>query len=237
MPLSWARFNLTTLREEGLQSPPERQTLALAGIFQAAGLVRELARQGTITYETAKEASLRSIFVLAPDSVKEVYGGLSGVRLGLTLLRNQLNEPPLTDEPKGSKEIRDPDLTRYVIGLTTLERKLVTDPSAWKAFGSGLEEVRSEFEALDPTDPSLIAQLATLYVEHITPLGTRIVIRGEEAFLNDTEKVAQIRALLLAGLRSAVLWRQEGGRRWQLLVWRKRFLDNAKQLLARAPLS
>ena len=39
-----------------------------------------------------------------------------------------------------------------------------------------------------------------------------------------------IRALLLAGIRSAVLWRQLGGRRWRLVTQRQRLLQIAHDL-------
>jgi len=37
----------------------------------------------------------------------------------------------------------------------------------------------------------------------------------------------RIRALLLAGIRSAVLWYQLGGRRWRLVIYRKRIEETA----------
>ena len=40
----------------------------------------------------------------------------------------------------------------------------------------------------------------------------------------------KIRACLLAGIRSAVLWRQVGGSKWQLLFHRKKLVQAARQL-------
>ncbi|MEK7758734.1 MAG: DUF489 family protein, partial [Pseudomonadota bacterium] len=42
----------------------------------------------------------------------------------------------------------------------------------------------------------------------------------------------KVRAALLAGIRSAVLWRQLGGRRWQLLFSRGKLARTAAELLA-----
>ncbi len=39
-----------------------------------------------------------------------------------------------------------------------------------------------------------------------------------------------IRALLLAGIRAAFLWRQLGGRRWRLLLQRKKLLQASQNL-------
>ncbi len=42
--------------------------------------------------------------------------------------------------------------------------------------------------------------------------------------LQQTDNAAKIRALLLAGIRSARLWRQLGGHRWQLIFSRRKLL-------------
>ncbi|MEQ8953835.1 MAG: DUF489 family protein, partial [Gammaproteobacteria bacterium] len=39
-----------------------------------------------------------------------------------------------------------------------------------------------------------------------------------------------IRALLLAGIRAAFLWYQLGGRRWRLLLYRKRIQETAHNM-------
>ena len=40
-----------------------------------------------------------------------------------------------------------------------------------------------------------------------------------------SDNAAKIRALLLSGIRSARLWRQLGGHRWQLIFSRRKLLD------------
>jgi high frequency lysogenization protein len=39
-----------------------------------------------------------------------------------------------------------------------------------------------------------------------------------------------VRALLLAGIRAAFLWRQLGGRRWKLVLQRRRLLQRCQAL-------
>ncbi len=57
------------------------------------------------------------------------------------------------------------------------------------------------------------------------------MVKGEEKFLSQTNNANKIRALLLSGIRSAVLWRQVGGNRWQLLLKRKYFVSEANRIL------
>jgi high frequency lysogenization protein len=62
-------------------------------------------------------------------------------------------------------------------------------------------------------------------------LTPRIMVRGEPRLLADPSIASQIRALLLAGLRATVLWRQCGGTRLQLLWSRRPILEQARLLL------
>jgi len=56
------------------------QTIALAGIAQAAALVQQLASTGTAD-PIAMEASIASVLKIDSDSVIDVYGSLAGIKL------------------------------------------------------------------------------------------------------------------------------------------------------------
>jgi len=212
-----------------LEDPRLRRTLALAGVFQAAGLVQEVARRGTITHASARDTSIASIFATNPESVAAVYGGPANLRLGLTLLRDQLHGSG------AGRQAEDLEVARYVIALTVLERKLAARPDTLKALGEGIEDARRTYEHFGADHASVAGRLADLYAEHVSPLGARIVVRGDSDVLTEPTNVSRVRALLLAGLRSAVLWRQQGGRRWQLLLGRGRYLAAAGRLLDEVP--
>ena len=72
--------------------------------------------------------------------------------------------------------------------------------------------------------------MANIYVDTISPLGKRIHIIGSVYHLQQQSVQDKIRACLLAGIRSAVLWRQVGGSKWQLLFHRKKLVQAARQL-------
>ena len=50
------------------------QTLALAGLFQAAALVRQIAHNGSCSDESL-ETCIHSLFATDPASTLDVYGG------------------------------------------------------------------------------------------------------------------------------------------------------------------
>lgn len=79
---------------------------------------------------------------------------------------------------------------------------------------------------------TLISAMAGIYVDVISPLGPRIQVTGSPAVLQSTQVQAKVRATLLAGIRAAVLWRQSGGSRLQLMFSRNRLSTQARQILA-----
>ena len=44
---------------------------------------------------------------------------------------------------------------------------------------------------------------------------------GQSVFIHQKDILHRIRSLLLAGIRSAILWQQMGGKRWHFLFARK----------------
>ena len=59
------------------------------------------------------------------------------------------------------------------------------------------------------------------------------MVNGAQIHLNNPENANRIRALLLAGIRAATLWRQSGGSRITLLLRRNTLLRESRVLLAR----
>ena len=74
-------------------------------------------------------------------------------------------------------------------------------------------------------------KIAALYTETISTLSPRIVVNGRPQHLQVDRTVHWIRTLLFAGLRSAVLWRQLGGGRFNLMFGRKKMLEQVQSLL------
>ncbi|CAK0774482.1 High frequency lysogenization protein HflD homolog [Gammaproteobacteria bacterium] len=203
------------------------RTLALAGLLQVTFLVQQMARQGTILEEEAAfQASIESIFATDADTVDEVYGGVAGLALGLRLVRHHLGgttEMPTTPA--------DRERIGYFFSLLRLERQLQHHPAMLTRIGAGIELARNQARHLPVFHPDIVAGLAGLYTETISTLDFRIMVSGDQKHLSRPDNANVVRALLLAGVRSAVLLRQRGGRRWMLLLHRRAFLETTSELL------
>ena len=202
----------------------QARTLALAGVFRAAALVDVLANNGIISAEDL-EVSVKSIFETDPDDTIEVFGNLSNLSAGFQTVLNQLGK---------DSNNRNIDIARYVVSMLFLERRLMKNAEMLDTLSTGVELATRQSEHFSTTHENVIANIADLYSRTISELGPRIMVNGEQHFLTATAISNKIRTVLLAGIRSAVLWQQLGGRRWHILFQRNRYLQEAKNLLRQA---
>ena len=77
----------------------------------------------------------------------------------------------------------------------------------------------------------MIANLASIYKDVISPLGSKIQVAGNPDILKQAGIQDKVRAVLLAGIRSAVLWRQLGGKRRSIIFQRNKILRVVQELL------
>lgn len=196
------------------------QTIALAGIAQASYLVDQLATTGSAD-NTAMESSIGSLLKIDADSVSDVYGGLAGIELGLRQFEKQIT----------GRDIAHPQQARYSASLVFLERQLANRPEMLQSIHSGIEKAQNQAQHFGPMHENVMASLGDLYHNTISTITPRIMVNGEPEYLSNPNIVNKIRTLLLAGIRSALLWRQCGGARWKFLLFRKKLQDEVAFLL------
>ena len=196
------------------------QTIALAGIAQAAALVQQLATTGTAD-PIAMEASIASVLKIDSDSVIDVYGSLAGIKLGLEQLNVQMT----------GYKIVNPEQARYSASLVFLENQLSGRKDLLKLIQIGITKAQAQGEHFGSLHENVLASLGEVYQSTISTLQPRIMVNGEQAYLSRPEIANKIRACLLAGIRSAILWKQCGGTRWKFLFFRKKIQAELQILL------
>lgn len=197
------------------------RTIAFAGICQAAALVQQVAKEGhchTASFET----SIAAIVNTNPTDTLSVFGHERDLKLGLECLARGIDSSATGNE-----------LTRYVISLMALERKLSQRRDSMSQLGDRIQQVERQSDHFDLFEEQMISNIASIYLDVISPVGPRIQVTGNPAMLQQTNVQNKVRALLLSGIRSAVLWRQVGGKRRHLVFSRKKMVEQAEILLAR----
>lgn len=196
------------------------QAIALAGMSQALGLVQQIAKRGSHDREDM-ETCIASVLKIDSDDAKDVYGGLDRLKTGLRLLERQLGEPNQVDVEQA----------RYATTLIFLERKLMQQKAMVKTITEAVERAAEPARQHGALHDEVLRILAEAYQATLSRLSPRVMVAGEPRYLSDTDYANMIRALLLAGIRSVVLWRQCGGARWKLLFHRSRLQKEARNLL------
>ena len=196
------------------------RVMALSGLYQAATLVQQIAREGTV--EAAPfETSIDSLFRIESASTEAIYGSWATLRCGLGALVRELE-----------RKERDLELTRYAACLLFLERKIMRRQDLLKTILDGIDVATAQADYFSATHDNVLANLADIYQKTVSTLSPRIMVSGTPAYLNNPDNANKIRALLLAGLRATVLWRQLGGNRLQLIFSRRNILHAAQHKLA-----
>ena len=192
------------------------QTIALAGLYQSLALVQNIAWEGD-DHHSCMVPTIESILKLDADHYIDVYGSIDNLQLGIQTLKTAL---------QNKSEKHAVERTRYAINLMYLASKLEEDKKALSSLGSQIERINNQYESVTDSFDDITQDLGGLYRECISPLGPKIIIEGDPAYLKTGQNASKIRALLLAGTRAIVLWKQANGKRWTLLLGRKSLLDN-----------
>ncbi|MCO7629694.1 high frequency lysogenization protein HflD [Pseudomonas fluorescens] len=203
-------------------SPTQEQLTALGGVFLAAVLVDRIAKTGQ-TSEAGLSCMLGSLLVRDPKDTLDVYGGDDlNLREGYRALIGALERDPSTLQ-------REP--LRYALSMLGLERQLAKRDDMLDTIGKRLPQIQSQVEHFGPTHENVIAACGALYQDTLSTLRQRIQVHGDMRNLQQPSNASKIRALLLAGIRSARLWRQLGGHRWQLVISRRKLLKELYPLM------
>lgn len=196
------------------------RVIALAGLMQAIRQVQQMADTGSAEGRPL-EASLASVFRIDAESAEAVYGGITGVESGLKALVQHLD---------GTQ--RYPNTVRIGFSVLMVERKLAARRDLLDRIGQGIADIEALANDSGLTHPTVLARLGELYASTVSTLSPRVLVQGNPLYLSQAPVVAEIRALLMAAMRSAVLWRQMGGSYWDFMLRRDAIRRTARDLQA-----
>lgn len=211
----------------------EYRNIALAAVVQCANLVNTLAHNGRAD-EAQIKACIDPLLVINPDTVADIYPDVGRFANGLSILQKSLDSD-------GMREFGEP--MKYVLGMSILQQQLMGVPEMQAAIRLRMQQRDTLFldrdeQSTDVDDAASSAKsenydyavLAALYQDTISKLTYRIHVKGNVEHLRNQRVAEQIRALLLAGIRSALLWHQLGGRRWHLFFYKRRIRDSVASI-------
>jgi len=201
----------------------EQRTLALAALFQAGLLADEIATTGNRD-SAAMQPLMQSILLLDRADIPSIYPQPRALEPGLRLVRDALT---------GRHRKENFRQVGHALSLIQLSRVAGRSPEVLAGLRNRLEALVAQRDHFpDVTAREFCHRAAGVYSNTLSTLRYRIRVQGSPAQLQNEDNAATIRALFLAGTRAAFLWHSAGGRRWQLLLNRRRILEQVDSLLA-----
>lgn len=188
--------------------------LALAGVAQAAKMTKSLAISGMCDSDEL-QTCVEGILKIDVINVEDVFGSVEKVRSGLRQLKIQLAI---------DNQNKDEDIARYIMNMMSLERQLMKNQALLSILSSRLEQAKAQATLTGDDPASLYGIFADIYKTTVARLSPRIKVTGSQELLEQKNTQDKIRTVLLFGMRCAVLWRQVGGKRRQLLFNRRQCL-------------
>jgi high frequency lysogenization protein len=198
----------------------KEQAVALAGLLQACRCVELMATQGQCD-KYWERPLFDSLFVFNAPDTPSIYGGIHQLRPGLTLLLDLL---------RGQNTQNMSGIANLSMNALVVQKQLAANQDMLAILGQRLEHIANHSD-LYQSDSALHNAIAGIYQDTLSTLSFRIKVSGQVALLQREDIAKHIRALLLCAVRSAMLWRQLGGRRWHLLLNKGALIKAAEQLL------
>ena len=198
--------------------------IALAGTLQAVSLVEQLAKTGYLN--TAEmETAVNSLFVTSPKSALSAYGNAHNLLSGLENVEEMLQNyrrSPATDR------------FRYALGVMHIQKRLASKRDILGIIAARLDNAARQAEHFGPLHDNVVGNIADIYSDTISKFQYRIQVTGNINYLQQDRVANQVRTLLLAAIRSSMLWRQLGGSRWQFIFYRSQIIDSCRELIKEA---
>jgi high frequency lysogenization protein len=201
------------------------QTLALAGIAQAATLASQLAREGNAD-SNAMAGTVHSILMLDAANTESIFIDKYHLYKGLQTVRDTFEKDTNTNA----------EILRYCASLLHLQRQLTKNSSMLDTIGRRILQIQKQADMCgSETNSQVINSIAALYTDTLSTLKFRIQINGNPQYLQQDNVASQIRTVLLGGVRSAMLWHQLGGSRFDFVFKRKAIHNATIELLGARP--
>jgi len=207
-----------------LRSPTLDQTIALSALFESACGVVELAHRGTTDSARLEllMAALLNTHGLAPSQLYRLNDEPRGLHSGIHSLSLLLNKQ------RGEQQFDQ--IVQTALGSLYLASKLYKDKSMAARIGDGLANLQGKAEQFGLTHNNLFAATDELYKQTLSSYRYRIQIKGDPARLQQSGVAQRVRSLLFGAVRAGYLWRQCGGHRYHLILYRKALLEHCRRL-------
>lgn len=182
----------------------DKQTISLAGLYQACLFVSNIAWKGEYNDKDFLPL-VNSIFSMDTDDVVKIFIDIQYLKTGFNYLKQQTIDNVFAS----SNETRG-----YVTSLNILSKKIKANPAVMNDMQILLKKLNDDYACLTLDEKA--ERISIIYQDTLSKFKPRIVVNGKNIYLTDNLNAARIRTALFSGLRAIFLWNQFGGSKLKL---------------------
>lgn len=194
----------------------QERTCAIAGVLSCCILVDELAVSGDADTQSAHfytEAFLNT----SAQASNEILTAYKHLAPGLNLLTNTVN---MAADQQSARQLS------YAFQIIQLTQNLVKRPDLLQQ----LSEEIPRISAQDSTEDQLMS-IGEFYEQSVSTLSYRIQVKGTQGYLRQPLIAQKIRGILFCSIRFALLWRQQGGSKFDFIIRKRNIATSAQNIL------
>ena len=203
----------------------QQLALSLSGVIHAVILVDRIATQHGSIANADLEPCLRTLFKRNPKDTLDVYGQLR-------LFTQQYGSATQPTDPTAQSAARKSSALLY--GCFAPAKKLSKNSKMLAEIGAKLDKAANQVDMFGICSDNLVANLAETYSNTISTFSFRIQVLGEANYLQQPRLANLIRSLLLAAIRSAMLWHKWAASAGTLFFYRKQLTQALDDLIKAA---
>tara|TARA_B100000614_G_scaffold199172_1_gene180314 strand:- start:107 stop:727 length:621 start_codon:yes stop_codon:yes gene_type:complete len=197
----------------------DRQLYALAALYQSCNAISRIAWEGQYN-ETDFKPLIKSILDVNSDDPLVIYRESLLLRSGFDFLKKQVVDDIFT---------RSSETRRYISSIKDLVKRIDTSSAINKKFRERIDKL-SETEH-EKTFDDVVLEIGQLYKDTFSKVEPRIVISGDNQYLQEDLNAARIRTALMAGIRSVYLWKSCNGSDLKFFLYKRRYVKRIREII------
>ena len=199
----------------GSNYTPER-TSAIAGVLSCCILVDELAVSGDADNEIANFYT-KAFLNTDSHASDEILRPSPYLESGLALLGNIENMG--TDQQSARR-------ASYAFQIIQLTQHLVKRQDLLEQLSNEIARIKEQESIEDQ-----LMSIGEFYEQSVSTLSYRIQVKGTQGYLRQPHIAQKIRGILFCAIRFALLWKQQGGSKFDFIIRKKNIAISAQNIL------
>ena len=197
----------------------DKQLFSLAALYQSCSAISKIAWKGQ--YDEDEFLPLvKSILNANSDNPLTIYQEPILLKPGFQFLKKQVIDDIFT---------RSSETRRYISSIKDLVKRIDASNIIDEQFRDRIN-LLNEIEHEKTTD-DIVLEIGQLYKDTFSQLEPRIVISGDNQYLQENLNAARIRTALMAAIRSVYLWKSSKGSDFKFLLFRKRYVRRIREII------